>query len=139
MWTGKCLCEGVRYEVTGPLSPLGYCHCKQCQRASGSAFSANTSVARGDFRLVAGAELLREFESSPGRFRVFCSRCGSPVYKRTLDQPDNVRLRLGLLDQDPELRPRAHIWVSAKAPWFQIADDLPQLPEALPTPVRRTV
>jgi hypothetical protein len=82
MWTGRCLCEGVRYEVTGKLAPIGFCHCKQCQRASGSAFSCNTTVAKSDFRLVSGAELLREFESSPGRFRVFCSRCGSPVYKR---------------------------------------------------------
>jgi hypothetical protein len=129
----------VRYEVTGVLAPIGFCHCKQCQRANGSAFSCNSSVARSDFRLVSGAELLREFESSPGRFRVFCSRCGSPVYKRVNEQPDTVRIRLGLLDQDPEQRPRAHIWVSAKAPWFEIRDGLPQLPEGLPPDVRRTV
>jgi hypothetical protein len=118
--------------VTGPLAPLGYCHCKQCQRANGSAFAANSSVAKGDFRFVAGEELLREYESSPGRFRAFCSRCGSPVYKRVNEQPDSVRIRLGLLDGDPGLRARVHVWVSAKAPWYDITDTLPQLPEGLP-------
>jgi len=130
--TGRCLCEGVRFEIAGALTPLGYCHCKQCQRASGSAFSANTTVAKTDLRFVAGAELLREYESSPGRFRAFCSRCGSPVYKRVGEQPDTVRIRLGLLDGDPQLHARVHIWVSAKAPWYEIADSLPQLALGLP-------
>jgi hypothetical protein len=122
----------VRYEVTGPLAPTGFCHCKQCQRASGTAFAANSSIARRNFRVVAGADLLREYESSPGRFRVFCSRCGSPVYKHLRDEPDSVRIRLGLLDDDPGLRARVHVWVSAKAPWYEITDALPQLPEGLP-------
>jgi len=130
--TGSCLCEGVRYELDGELGALGYCHCKQCQRASGSAFAANTSVAKSALRFVSGEELLREYESSPGRFRAFCSRCGSPVYKRVLEQPDSVRIRLGSLDGDPQLRARVHIWVSAKAPWYEITDSLPQLPEGLP-------
>ncbi len=130
--TGRCLCESVRFEITGPFGPLGYCHCKQCQRATGSAFSASSTVARADVRFLSGEELLREFESSPGRFRTFCSRCGSPICKRTSDQPDALRIRLGVLDGDPQLTARAHIWVSAKAPWYQIADSLPQLPEGLP-------
>ena len=82
--------------------------------------------------LCEGVGLLREFESSPGRFRSFCSRCGSPVYKRVGEQPDSVRIRLGLLDGDPQLRSRAHIWVSSKAPRYEITDSLPQLPEGLP-------
>jgi hypothetical protein len=130
--TGRCLCESVRFEVSGPFGALGFCHCKQCQRANGSAFSASSSVARKDVRFVSGESLLTEFESSPGRFRVFCSRCGSPVYKRTTDQPDSLRIRLGLLDGDPQLRALAHIWIDSKAPWYEVEDALPKFPEALP-------
>lgn len=132
MLTGNCLCGGVRFEIHGPLAPLGYCHCKQCQRASGSAFTANTSIAKADFRLLSGQELIREYESSPAAFRAFCSRCGSPVYKRLASQPDSIRVRLGLVNEDPGLRPRVHVWVSAKAAWYEISDALPQLPEGLP-------
>jgi hypothetical protein len=135
--TGRCLCGGVRFEVEGPFSELGYCHCKQCQRASGSAFSANTTVARSRLRFVAGEDLLREYESSPDAFRAFCSRCGSPVYKRWQHQQDSLRIRLGLLDGDPGLRARAHFWVDVKPPWYEISDALPQYPEGVPTK-RRT-
>jgi hypothetical protein len=58
--------------------------------------------------------------------RAFCGRCGSPVYSRRSDSPDVLRLRLGLLDDDPKRRPLAHFWVGSKAPWFEITDDLPQ-------------
>lgn len=134
MLTGRCLCGGVRLEVDGPFSALGYCHCKQCQRASGSAFSANSTVARSGVRFVAGEDLIHEFESSPGTFRAFCSRCGSPIFKRGVDQPDSLRIRLGLLEGDPGLRAQAHFWVSVKQPWYEIGDALPQFPEGVRTP-----
>jgi hypothetical protein len=75
---------------------------------------------------LSGEDLLREFESSPGVFRAFCSRCGSPIYSRREADPNTYRLRLGLLTDDPERRPLAHFWVGSKARWFDISDDLPQ-------------
>ena len=44
MLEGGCLCSGIRFRLTGKLGPAGFCHCKQCQRASGSAFAANAPV-----------------------------------------------------------------------------------------------
>jgi hypothetical protein len=122
----------VRFEVSGPLGPLGYCHCSQCRRASGSAFGANADVAKSDFRIAVGEDLIREFESSPGNFRAFCSRCDSPVYKRSNERPGVVRIRLGTLDDDPHLKARVHVFVADKAPWYEITDSLPQYPERLP-------
>ena len=65
-------------------------------------------------------------ESSPGVFRAFCGCCGSPIYSRRPDAPDVLRLRLGILNDDPRRRSLAHFWVGSKAAWFDIADDLPQ-------------
>jgi hypothetical protein len=132
MLEGGCLCGGVRFRLTGKLGPAGFCHCKQCQRASGSAFAANAPVRTKYFELLAGAELVSEYESSSGKFRAFCSRCGSPVYSRRDSEPDLRRIRLGSLDADPGRRPLAHVWVGAKAPWYAIEDSLTQFPEGLP-------
>jgi hypothetical protein len=132
MLEGGCLCRGVRFRIDGKLGPAGYCHCKQCQRASGSAFAANAPARTQYFSLTSGAELVSEYESSPGKFRAFCRRCGSPVYSRRDSEPELRRIRLGTLDSDPERRPLLHVWVSAKAPWHEITDALPQLPEGLP-------
>jgi len=130
--TGHCLCGSVSYRITGRLGPVVYCYCSQCRRASGTAFAANANVRRSDIAFLSGRDQIREFESSPGKFRAFCSGCGSPVYSRTAGDEDHLRIRLGSLDGDPGRRSLAHCWVSSKAPWFEITDDLPQFPEGPP-------
>ena len=124
--TGSCLCGGVRYSVHAPLAPIQLCHCRQCRKAQGSAFAANIPVARADFRLDTGAELLGRYESSPGKHRVFCVRCGSPLYSERESQPDTIRLRAGLLDGELDVRPETHAYVASKAGWWTIDDHLPQ-------------
>lgn len=136
MLEGGCLCGGVRYRIDGKLGPAGFCHCKQCQRASGSAFAANAPARTRYFQLTTGSELICEYESSPGKFRAFCRRCGSPIYSRRDSEPELRRIRLGTLDGDPGRRPLAHVFVASRAHWFTIHDALPQyeagLPEAEP-------
>ena len=127
MLKGSCLCGGIRYEIDAELGPITNCHCGQCRKASGAAFASNASVPAKKFRFISGAELLKEWESSPGRRRCFCGRCGSPILKRNADQPETVRLRLGTLDTDPRTKPYRHIYVGSKAPWVDITDSLPQV------------
>jgi hypothetical protein len=124
MHTGRCLCGGVRFEIAGEIGGAAYCHCTMCRRASGSAFASNAGVPTESFRFVAGPELVREFESSPGKFRAFCGRCGSPLYARLDAHPELRRIRLGTLDGDPGIRSVLHVCVADKAPWFTITDDL---------------
>jgi hypothetical protein len=97
-----------------------------CQRASGTAFSANVNVRRRYWKVLEGALLIREFESSPGVFRAFCSSCGSPLYSRRHADPETFRIRLGLLNADPERRSLAHFWVGSQVPWLEISDELPR-------------
>jgi len=137
MLLGSCLCGSVRFRVNGKLGPVTYCHCEQCQRASGSAFAANAPARTTYFELTSGDNLVSEYESSPGKFRAFCRRCGSPVYSRRDAEPEIRRIRLGTLDSDPERRPLAHFWVNSKAPWHSIGDSLPQYPEGVVTEGKR--
>lgn len=133
MITGSCLCGGVRLRVDGRLGPAGFCHCSQCRRANGSAFASNAPVRTKYLALETERDdLVREYESSPGKFRAFCARCGSPLYSRRDSEPEIRRLRLGLLDGDPGRRPAAHVWVGSKAPWYEISDALPRFEAGLP-------
>ena len=131
---GRCLCGRVEFNLMAELGFVDYCHCAQCRRASGSAFATNAPVPREAVIFAAGEELVREFESSPGEFRSFCSNCGSPIYSRRDTKADVLRLRLGLLDGDPKRGAHAHIWVGSMAPWHTITDDLPQFAEEAPPP-----
>ncbi len=135
MYQGSCLCKSIRYEIAGELGDFGYCHCTSCRKASGSAHGANSPVDRANFRLLIGEETLREFESSPGKFRVFCSNCGSPIFAYLASSPDVLRIRLGSLDTPFTKQPKAHTFVGDKASWEPIDDDLPQFDEWAPRTV----
>ena len=126
MLTGSCLCGGVRSEAEGPIIAMARCHCVQCRKASGAEFATNGSVKTESFRVIAGKDKLARYESSPGQFRVFCSRCGSPLFKEDATKPYQVRLRLGCLDSDADQTPLFHVFVSEKPSWSEISDGLPQ-------------
>jgi hypothetical protein len=125
--TGRCLCGGIRYAISGRIGPIILCHCGMCRKAQGAAFAANSAVRRSYFRLLAGAELVTSYESSPQKWRCFCRVCGSPIYSHRASVPDVVRIRLGLLDGDPGRRPAGHVMVEHKAVWYRIDDELPFL------------
>ena len=95
--------------------------------AAGRAF-----VKSDDMHLVSGADELNEYESSPGKKRCFCPTCGSHVFARYDADPGTLVLRMGTLDGDPGVRPAGHIWVSDKAPWYEIHDPLPRFERAGP-------
>jgi hypothetical protein len=126
MHRGSCLCGGVRYEFDAPLAEISLCHCSQCRKSNGSAFAANAPIPESAFRLLQGGELLKEYESSPGKRRVFCGRCGSPVYSKHEKKPGAIRIRLGSLDTPAGRKPDYHFFVESKADWYDICDDLPQ-------------
>jgi hypothetical protein len=139
MISGSCLCDSVRFEIRGQLGPVGYCHCSMCRKANGSAFAANGTLRRKYFSFVRGEDVIREYESSPGKYRAFCSRCGSPIYSRVDSDPETLRVRLGTLDGDPGRRPAGHVWVGSKAVWHTISDDLPRFEKGLdPSPSGRS-
>ena len=132
--TGGCHCGGVRYEIDGPIQRFANCHCPDCRKITGSTYGSALALHPQHFRLTAGQDLLTAYESSKGKFRNFCRRCGSHVFARMDYKPDLLIVRAGSLDGDPGLRPQMHIWVSAKAPWHEIADSLPQYPEGYVPP-----
>jgi hypothetical protein len=126
VYQGSCLCGEIRYTIDGELSDFGHCHCRSCQKASGSAFASNAGVDRADLTLSDPNGRLREYQSSPGKLRAFCGRCGSPLYAYLQATPDVVRIRLGSLDTPFDGRAKAHTFVAEKACWHTIAGDLPQ-------------
>lgn len=131
MLNGSCLCGSVTYEVDGDARPIVHCHCQACRKAHGAAFSSVMAVASDRFRWVKGQELLSRFESSPGKVRSFCSRCGSQLIA---ERPKLGRtiLRLGCLDTPIADRPKMHIWRSDGASWYDPKDMLPEFPQEPP-------
>jgi GNAT superfamily N-acetyltransferase len=117
---GKCLCGSFQFEILGPIGEVRLCHCDLCRRANGTAFSANARIPLERYRVIAGEDLISEYESSLGARRCFCSRCGSPVFARVAQDPDHIRIRLGTLDREADAEITAHVWVGSKAQWDRL-------------------
>ena len=130
MLHGSCLCGAVAYEVDADIGPIVHCHCATCRKTHGSAFSTVSPIPREKFRFTKGEAQLGAYESSPGKFRRFCTRCGSHITADRVGQPV-VLLRLGCLDTDIDARPRAHIWRFDAANWYDPKDQLPEFPEGV--------
>lgn len=121
---GSCRCGAVRYEIAGAFKLVGNCHCSICRKSHGAAFVTWGIIDPEQFRWVAGEEFVQGHQSSPGTLRCFCGNCGSPLVCSHGGKVGEVAV--GSLDDDPGLRPREHIFVGSKAPWYEIADSLPQ-------------
>ena len=126
MYKGSCLCGEVRFEITGKIENIVYCHCSQCRKAQGSAFATNGNVDAEAFNFISGEGELTGYESTPGQTKYFCKHCGSPIISKSESSPNKVRVRLGTIESDINERPIAHIFVTSKANWEEIAGDLPQ-------------
>jgi hypothetical protein len=122
--TGGCMCGGVRFEISEPLVGASWCHCKRCQRRTGTAASPQARIARGSLSILQGEDLLRAWEPPGGGYaKVFCSGCGSSMWSRSQDDPEVIAVRLGVFDGDPGIRPSLRQFVDFAAPWEPIPDD----------------
>jgi hypothetical protein len=118
--TGGCACQSIRYECTEEPIVQVICHCRACQRASGSAFAAIMMVAADKFQFLKGEPAYHEVVggTTGRRFRRgFCTKCGSPL---TLHWPEisNVQMiQVGSLDDPSYFQPETELWLSSGYPW----------------------
>ena len=134
---GGCLCGVVRFEVAGELTQIELCHCAKCKKAYGAAFAATLYARREEFRWLAGEDRVASYdappEESPPAYRhSFCATCGGPL-PVLWDGFPLVEIPASLLDDVAGSRPAYHMFVTQKAPWHDIADDLPQHSEGGPS------
>ena len=126
MYHGSCLCEKVKFTISDKISDIVYCHCSQCRKAQGSAFATNANIKKESFNFNSGEDNLTAYNYTSEQKKYFCKTCGSPIMSKNINHPDNIRIRLGTIESDIAERPEAHIFVSSKANWDKITDELPQ-------------
>ena len=129
--TGQCLCGAIRYEFDGDPAMTGVCHCRNCQRQAGSAFSTLAGVPKSSFRFTAGEpKLYRDADTASGNTveRYFCGNCGSPIYSALPGQPDMLFLKTGTLDDTSAFQPQFHVWCETKQNWVKLDEGVPAIP-----------
>lgn len=121
--TGGCLCGAVRYELTAePLASMN-CHCKNCQRQAGSAFSTIIGVPEGGVSVTGEPRTYVDHGDSGGRVqRQFCGNCGSPLFSIVDSAPGMVWIKAGTLDDTSTFKPAMNIYAKSKQAWLDLGE-----------------
>ncbi|MGV6802258.1 MAG: GFA family protein [bacterium] len=118
--TGQCLCGDIRFRVDGPVSHTSACHCHQCRRWAGHYWpSANLST--DDLVITHGADSLTWYPSSKTAERGFCIICGSSLFWRLRNNPDQrVAVALGTLNSPTGLSQGPNIHKDNKGDYYEL-------------------
>lgn len=132
--TGGCLCGALRYQCSSKPKTVSYCHCPDCRKTTGSAFSAAVGVRKDTLKILSGnvKGYTKTADSGNRITREFCPECGSPLFTKVDAYPHIVWIKAGSLDESGHLEPTRQIWTQFAVPWAHISDDLPSFPRAGP-------
>ncbi|MDL5030786.1 GFA family protein [Pelomonas sp. APW6] len=129
---GGCDCRAVRYRVLGAPLFVHCCHCRWCQRESGSAFALNALIEaeRVECLGLAPELVATPSESGAGQQIARCPQCRVAVWSHYAGSGPLVKfLRVGTLDDPDLLPPDIHIFCSSKQPWFSLPPGAVAVPE----------
>jgi hypothetical protein len=134
VFTGRCLCGAVQFEISEPPHSSGYCHCTRCQKRTGTASSASAFVDGRAFTITQGERLVKMWRHPDGGWeKAFCSECGAHLFSRDPDDHASMGIRMSAFDGDPGVRPTSRQFVAYAAIWERIPDDgLPRYDERRP-------
>ncbi|HEX7876236.1 MAG TPA: GFA family protein [Sphingobium sp.] len=127
--TGGCLCGAVRYSAPGTPLAVATCHCRDCQKQAGSAFSLlaifprDAVIFEGELALFSGRG-----DSGNAIERRFCRACGSPISSDSdaMRERGVIVIKAGTLDDVSDLQPAIHYWTRSRQDWFALPTDVPQ-------------
>jgi hypothetical protein len=134
-FTGGCLCGAIRYECTAEPLLTPNCHCRDCQRISGSPFVTTAFVPKPAFRLTKGEPRYHTLRADSGSevSRGFCAECGSALIATTSGYPDIVDVKILSFDDPSWCRPSIDMYTSSAQPWDYMDPALPKAAKMPPT------
>jgi len=129
--TGSCLCGQVKYACVEAPQFMGNCHCRDCQKASGSAYTPAMFFLESAVK-VAGE--LKSYESKGDSeqsiWRQFCPTCGTWVFSKVAVMTGLIGVCAGTLDDTSRFKPQLDMYTDSAACWDKMDPALPKFPKA---------
>jgi hypothetical protein len=132
---GGCLCGEVRYSADAEPAFVGVCHCRNCQKGTGTAFSVVVALPKPMLSMQGTLKTFDDHGNS-GKilYRRFCPECGSSVVEEAEAMPGVVMILAGTLDDASWVKPTMEIYCDRTQPWVQLGGDRQRFPEMPPPP-----
>ncbi|ESR27504.1 GFA family protein [Lutibaculum baratangense] len=131
MTTGGCSCGAVRYRLDGPPMFVHCCHCRDCQRQTGSGFVVNALIESSHVQLIAGKPqpVTVPTESGYPHDILRCPECRVAAWSDYGRRGTMIFLRVGTLDEPVTITPDVHIYTRSKLPWVALPPGVPAFAE----------
>lgn len=127
-FSATCSCGDVRLEIDHDLTTVVNCHCTDCRKMSGCAFSSMVLSPAGAGVFARGEEALGRYALSPAVIKHFCKSCGTPMFNTNTRLAGLRMLYLGAIDQHEILTPILNVYCRSKLAWVDRAAELPSHP-----------
>jgi len=130
-FAGGCTCGSVRFQMRSRPLIVHCCHCRWCQRETGSAFVLNAFLESDRLDLICGQveKIPIPSESGRGQTIVRCSNCQIALWSHYGGDERLSMVRVGTLDDPDSMPPDIHIYTESKQPWVLLPDDIPAAPQ----------
>ena len=127
MLDGRCACGAVQYRLTSGPMFVHCCHCRDCQRQTGSAFVLNALIETDRIEMISGdpQPIAVPTDSGSPHDIYRCPICQTAVWSDYGRRPVLRFVRVGTLDNPAALQPDVHIYVRSKLPWVRLPDGVP--------------
>src|SRR5690349_10453235 len=116
---GSVSIRAVRFVAAGDPVSVVWCHCQSCRRHSGAPVSVLVAFRHDAYQVI--KREITKFNSSPGRLRGFCARCGSTLTCEGGRSPE-VHFHVGAFDDAAQFEPTQHIFPEERMPWLHLSD-----------------
>lgn len=131
--TGGCLCGRVRYTLSGEPTFSGLCHCRNCQRYTGSAFETVVAFPSPSVSLQGELKTYNDTGDSGQQVRrKFCANCGSGVIAEADVLPGVTLVLAGTLDDTTSYAPAMELYCSSAQPWVHAGGERARFPKMPP-------
>ena len=133
---GQCVCGAVKYTINAEPIRTAQCHCKDCQRASGTGHMSLAFFKKDDVT-ISGTTSSYPSNADSGNIntRHFCPKCGGRVYGENSARPGIIGIAIGSMDDNDWFRPQAIVYAKHRPAWDNTSQDVPNF-EAMPPPAR---
>lgn len=118
--SGGCHCGALRYSLSAAPLMIYNCHCTNCQKITGSAFTVAATVPEAAFAFTNGAPKRTEWKADSGavRYGLFCGDCGSRIANGAVPSGGFLSLRAGTFDDTKWVEPVGDIWTKSAQGWI---------------------
>lgn len=132
---GGCLCGKVRYSADAEPAFVGVCHCKNCQKGTGTAFAPVVALPKPAVSVQGNLKTYNDRgDSGKTLYRRFCPECGSSVIDEAEAMPNVVMILTGTLDDPSWIKPSLQIYCDSAQPWVELGGNMQRFGKMPPPP-----